>query len=82
MQTLTELFGVRKESFKDSVRKLSKTDIAGLENLSKQTVDDIFYGTGDYMKQLSVMEQVGIPAAQMTIYELAYRCIRKLLPDS
>lgn len=57
MQTLTELFGVRKESFKDSVRKLSKTDIAGLENLSKQTVDDIFYGTGDYMKQLSVMEQ-------------------------
>lgn len=33
-------------------------------------------------KQLSVMEQVGIPVAQMTIYELAYRCIRKLLPDS
>lgn len=31
-------------------------------------------------KQLSVMEQVGIPAAQMTVYELAYHCIRQLLP--
>ena len=33
-------------------------------------------------KQLSVMKQVGIPAAQMTIYELAYHCIRQLLPES
>ena len=32
-------------------------------------------------KQLSVMTQVGIPAAQMTIYELAYHCIRQLLPE-
>lgn len=33
-------------------------------------------------KQLSVMEQVGIPAAQMTVYELAYHCIRQLLPEN
>ena len=33
-------------------------------------------------KQLSVMEQVGIPSAQMTVYELAYHCIRQLLPES
>lgn len=33
-------------------------------------------------KQLSVMAQVGIPAAQMTVYELAYHCIRQLLPES
>ena len=33
-------------------------------------------------KQLSAMEQVGIPAAQMTIYELAYHCIRQLLPEA
>lgn len=32
-------------------------------------------------KQLSVMEQVGIPSAQMTVYELAYHCIRQLLPE-
>lgn len=32
-------------------------------------------------KQLSVMAQVGIPAAQMTIFELAYHCIRQLLPE-
>lgn len=32
-------------------------------------------------KQLSVMEQAGIPAAQMTIFELAYHCIRQLLPE-
>ena len=32
-------------------------------------------------KQLMVMAQVGIPSAQMTIYELAYRCIRRLLPE-
>ena len=32
-------------------------------------------------KQLSVMRQVGIPSAGMTVYELAYHCIRQLLPE-
>ena len=32
-------------------------------------------------KQLAVMAQVGIPSAQMTVHELAYRCIRRLLPE-
>lgn len=31
-------------------------------------------------KQLAVMAEVGIPAVQMTITELAYRCIHQLLP--
>ena len=32
-------------------------------------------------KQLSVMRQVGIPSPEMTVYELAYHCIRQLLPE-
>ena len=32
-------------------------------------------------KQLSAMKQVGIPAAGMTVCELAYHCIRQLLPE-
>ena len=30
-------------------------------------------------KQISVMEEVGIPSPQMTVYELAYHCILQLL---
>ena len=32
-------------------------------------------------KQLTVMAQVGIPQAGMTVYELSWHCIRKLLPE-
>ena len=32
-------------------------------------------------KQLDVMEEVGIPSAQMTIEELAGHCILQLLPE-
>mgnify|MGYP000503219763 CR=1 FL=1 len=32
-------------------------------------------------KQLSAMEQAGICAAQRTVYQLAYHCIRQLLPE-
>lgn len=32
-------------------------------------------------KQMSVMRQVGIPSAEMTVFELAYHCIRQLLPE-
>ncbi len=62
----------------------------GMEETEKRDFRYVFfpflYGIYAYAhptgKQLSVMEQVGIPSAQMTIYELAYHCIRQLLPES
>lgn len=32
-------------------------------------------------KQLAVMNEIGIPSAQMTVYELAQNCIYQLLPE-
>ena len=65
---------------------------AYLPQMEEQTSQDILfaflhfiYGLYEYghhtQKQLDVMEEVGIPSAQMTIEELAGHCILRLLPE-
>ena len=65
---------------------------AYLPQMEEQTRQEIrfaffpfLYGLYAYahptQKQLDVMEEVGIPSAQMTIEELAGHCILRLLPE-